>query len=85
MSKWRREEKNQQFVSQLVLVWQNFVFVVLADLLGLAVLRNDLYEKRKISSFRFSRSSKLSILRCQEKILARSTQIFSYKYKLLRC
>ena len=49
-SKRRREDKNQQSFSQLVLVWQKYVLVVLAVLLGLAVVRNHLFGKRKNSS-----------------------------------
>ena len=49
-SKRRRGKKNQQSFSQLVLVWQKYVLVVLAEFLGLAVVRNHLFGKRKISS-----------------------------------
>ena len=77
--------KDQEFFGQLVLVWQKLVPVVLADLLGLAFLRNHLFEKWKISSYNFPRSSKLSIFRCRDQNLARSLQIVFYRYKLLRC
>ena len=59
------------FFTQLVLAWRKFVFVASAELLGLAVVRNHLFEKRKMSSFEFFRSSKQSILRCQDQNLAR--------------
>ena len=57
----------------------------LAEFLGLAVLRNHKFEKRKMSSFKFFRSSKLSILRCQDQNLARFFPIVFYRCKMLRC
>ena len=44
-----RETESTVFLFQYVLAGQKLVIVVLAELLGLAVVRNHLFEKRKKS------------------------------------